>query len=380
MRTLIYAFTIFTAFIILISCRIVRPILFNLPDEKDVGRFPFRTIQQAPFSSVFFFKKVHDTLEIIKDIKVENKSINSTAVSLNHFVKLHNTISFVIIRNDSILYEYYAKHYSEERNVSSFSIAKAYVTMLTGIAIDEGLIKSANDPITAYISEWKDKPGYNLITIKDLLRHTSGLRFSESFMNPGSDQLQFYYTKTLRKNILASAIKEPPGLHFDYQSENPSLLALILERATGKSISKYLQEKIWTQIGTEAPALWSTDRKDSLGIEKVFCCLNARTLDFAKFARLLLNKGKWNGKHVIPEYWIEEATVRTNQSGGKISYGYNLGLGPAAYKSFFPIGLYGQLLYIYPAKNLIIVRFGDANINYNPNYWKEIMLQLVDQL
>ena len=362
------------------SCKIITPVYYNLPDEKDAKRFPFRRVMPSPDSSIFIFKKVTDTLEEIKQIRIENKSLNSTGVSLNQFVQLHKTISFAIIRNDSLLYEYYAANYSATKNVTSFSIAKSYVTMLIGIAIDEGYIKSVNDPVTDYIKEWKDKPGYNLITIKDLLRHTSGLKFTENMFNPESDQLQFYYGTTLRKNILASTIGEPPGQHFDYQSENPSLLALIIERTTGNTVSNYLQKKIWSQIGTEAPALWSTDRKDSAAIEKAFCCLNARTLDFAKFARLLLNNGNWNGKQIIPQCWIEESRTSTTEKGGKISYGYNLGLGPAAYSSFYPIGLYGQLLYIYPKKNLIIVRFGNADINYNPNYWKEIMLQLIDQL
>ena len=368
------------AALILFSCKIIKPVFYNLPDEKDAKRFPYRTVMQSPDSAVFGFKKTLDTLEEIKRIRVENKSINSTGVALNQFVELHKTISFAIIRNDSLLYEYYATNYSAKKNVTSFSIAKSYITMLIGIAINEGFIKSVNDPVTDYITEWKYKPGYNLITIKDLLRHTSGLKFTENIFNPESDQLQFYYGTTLRKNILASAIKEPPRLHFDYQSENPSLLALIIERTTGNTVSNYLQKKIWSQIGTEAPALWSTDRKDSAAIEKAFCCLNARTLDFAKFARLLLNKGNWNGKQIIPRHWIEESIISTTANGGKISYGYNLGIGPAAYNSFYPIGLYGQLLYIYPKKNLIIVRFGDADINYNLNYWKEIMLQLIDQL
>ena len=371
---------IYVAAIMLFSCKLIKPVFYNLPDEKDATRFPYRTIMPAPDSAIFYFKKITEIPDEINRIKVENKSINSTGVSLNQFVKLHKTISFAIIRNDSLLFEYYDNNYSATTNVSSFSIAKSYITMLIGIAIDEGFIKSVNDPITDYISEWKYKAGYNLITIKDLLRHTSGLKFTENIFNPESDQLEFYYGTNLRKSILGSTIKEPPGQHFDYQSENPSLLALIIERATGSKVSNYLQKKIWSQIGTEAPALWSTDRIDSAAIEKAFCCLNARTLDFAKFARLLLNKGNWNGKQIIPRHWIEESITSTTSNGGKISYGYNLGIGPDAYNSFYPIGLYGQLLYIYPKKNLIIVRFGNADLSYNPNYWKEIMIQLIDQL
>lgn len=364
---------------VICSCGVVRPVIYNLPGENDARLFPFRTINPAPVNTTFYFTTCADTPACIKNIKLDNKGINATGVGLNEFVELHNTISLAIIRNDSILYQHYTQNYSAQSYVTSFSIAKSFITMLTGIAIQEGYIKSELDPITNYIEEWKGK-AYDSITIKDLLRHTSGLRFSKSPANPESDQVKFYYGKELRKNILDCPVKETPGLHFDYQSENPSLLALILERATGRTVSEYLQQKIWNEIGTEAPALWNTDRNDSLAIEKAFCCLNAHTLDFAKFARLLLNKGKWNGKQLIPEAWIEKATNRSNELGGKISYGYNLGLGPSAYNSFFAMGLYGQLLYIYPQKNIIIVRFGGTDIHYQSSYWKEIMLQLIDQL
>ena len=365
--------------LLLHACKIVKPIVYNLPDEKDVKLFPYRTIQPSQ-TGVFHFKKATQFSAEIKNIRLENKALNSTDVPLDEFVKLHKTISFLIIRNDSILYESYAENYSEKSNVTSFSIAKAYVTMLTGIAVKEGFIKSIDEPVTNYIHEWNTKPDYQRITIKDLLRHTSGLKFTDSYMNPKSDQFQFYYGTELRKLILGCGIKEKPGLHFEYQSENSSLLGLILERATGKTLSAYLEEKIWKKIGTEAPALWSTDRTDSLAIEKAFCCLNARTIDFAKFGRLLLHNGTWDGQQIIPAAWIKEATRKTNENGEKITYGYNMGLGPALYNSFYPIGLYGQWLYVYPKKNILIVRFGNADIAYNPSYWKDIMLQLVDQL
>ncbi len=372
-------FFIFWIILILSSCKFIKPIVYNLPDEKDFQLFPYRTVQ-ASTTGIFYFKKSKEISPEIKKIRLENKALNSTDVPLDDFVHLHKTISFLIIRNDSILYEHYADRYNDSSNVTSFSIAKAYVTMLTGIAIKEKFIKSIDEPVTHYIHEWKGNAGYELITIKDLLKHTSGLKFTESYVNPKSDQFQFYYGDELRKRILSCKVKEKPGLHFEYQSENSSLLGLILERATGKPVSTYLEEKIWSKIGTEAPALWSTDRDDSLAIEKAFCCLNARTIDFAKFGRLLLNKGNWDGIEIVPSSWIEEATKRTNENAEKLTYGYNMGLGPALYNSFYPIGLYGQWLYVYPKKNILIVRFGSADMGYNPSYWKDIMLQLVDQL
>ncbi|MDB5119644.1 MAG: beta-lactamase [Sphingobacteriales bacterium] len=362
------------------SCVLLRPFVYNLPDEKDAKRFSYRVVNASDPSDIFNFKAVADTLPEIARLKVENRTFNSSAVTLNEFVKLHRTLSFMIIRNDSILYKYYAKDMGEETRVASFSISKAYVSVLIGIAINDGLIKGVNQPIIDFIPEWKFKNGYQLITIKNLLKHTSGLKFTISMINPLSDQTQFYYNDGLRKRILNAQIEEEPGLHFNYQSENTALLGLILERTTGKTLSAYMEEKIWKRIGTEAPAYWSVDSDDSTAIEKSFCCLNARTVDFAKFARLLLKNGNWEGKQIVPAKWIMDATSRTTEGGGKTTYGYGMGLGPKEYGSFYPIGLYGQLLYVYPKKNIILVRFGNSTVPYVPDYWKEVMLQIIDQL
>lgn len=353
-----------------------------LPNEKNAKAFPQTIINSDTTQPVFQFISSADTTSAIKAIRLENKNIDATAVSLNEFVKLHQTISFLIIRNDTILYQYYKPGWSSQRRVTSFSIAKAYVAMLIGIAIQEGKIKSVNDPVTNYITEWQNKPGANAITLKHLLQHTSGLAFSKAITNPLSDQVKYYYGKNLRERALDCDVKFPPGTGFDYQSENPMLLAIILERVTGVSISKYLEEKIWKKIGTEAPANWALDEqaKRSDAIEKAFCCLNAHTLDFARFGRLLLRKGNWEGNQIIPENWINEAITPSLKNGGKQTYGYNMGTGPQMYGSYFPIGLYGQFLYCYPKKNILIVRFGNEDLSYQPNYWKSIMLQLIDQL
>ncbi|MDB5119625.1 MAG: CubicO group peptidase beta-lactamase class family [Sphingobacteriales bacterium] len=373
-------FFILLSFLSLASCKVFRPLVYNVPDQKDGKRFPYRVVHSSDSDAVFHFKTTTDTLPEIRNLKIDNRSVNSTGVNLDEFVKLHRTLSFLIIRNDSILYQYYAKDLSPETRVSSFSISKAYVAMLIGIAIHDGLIKGIDQPIIDFIPEWKDRKGYQLITIKNLLRHTSGLKFTTSMVNLLSDQSQFYYMDGLRKRILNAQIAESPGLHFNYQSENTSLLGLILERVTGKSLSACLEEKIWKPIGTEAPAYWSTDSDDSTAIEKSFCCLNARTVDFAKFARLLLKSGNWQGEQIVPAHWIKEATTGTSEDGGKTTYGYGMGLGPKAYGSFFPVGLYGQFLYVYPKQNIILVRFGNSTVPYIPDYWKEVMLQIIDQL
>lgn len=366
-----------------VSCSTVkntaRPLFHGIPDEDDTFDNFYKTIKKNPASQIFKFKSANES-HLIDKIKLENKSLDAEGISIKEFVKLHNTLSFAIIKNDTLLYEYYAPNFTPEKTVTSFSIAKSFIAMLIGIAIEDGKIKSVNQSIADFLPEYQQSVDIKKITIKHLLQHTSGIQFSKQIFNPWSDNSEFYYANNLRDRIKKISIKESPGLHFDYNSENTMLLALVLEKASGMSVSDYLEKKIWSQIDMEADAIWNTDRPDSLAIEKAFCCLNARTLDFAKFGRLLLNQGNWNGKQIIPKSYIIEATTPSTNNGGKETYGYNIGIGPKKYGTFFPIGLYGQLIYIYPAHNIIIVRFGDAALKYNPNYWKEIMLQIIDQL
>jgi CubicO group peptidase (beta-lactamase class C family) len=147
------------------------------------------------------------------------------------------------------------------------------------------------------------------------------------------------------------------------------LLALILEKVTGGSVSKYLEDKIWIPCGMEAPAYWSLDRSDNMAIEKAFCCLQARTIDFAKIARLYLNNGNWQGKQIVSKDWVNYSTHSDPSGNNKHFFNNNWGIGPYKYNSYFAAGLYGQYLYVYPEKNIIIVRFGEKDLSYNPNYF-----------
>lgn len=132
--------------------------------------------------------------------------------------------------------------------------------------------------------------------------------------------------------------------------------------------------------GMEAAASWSLDGKDEKTIEKAFCCLQARTIDFSKFGRLYLNNGNWEGKQIVPKKWVDYSTHPDPSGNNKHFYNNNWGLGPLKYSSYYAIGLYGQFLYMYPEKNILIVRFGNTDTAYHPNYWKEVFLQLIDQL
>lgn len=361
------------------SCDVFNTMRFGaLPGQNDFSHFPQRKIDNQ--SSVFNFIKSDKDYKLGQLIGLTNKSLNPTNVALDTFVKLHNTISFMIIRNDTILYEKYNGKYKDTSLVSSFSMVKPMMSTLIGIAVEEGKIKSINDTITDYLAEFKNNPGFDKITVKNLLQHTSGIKFTDQEFNIVSDNAEFYWGHELRKNLAELTVDKEPNMEFHYSSANTQLLALIIERITNKTVSNYLENKLWKPLGMEAPAYWSLDKEGDGSMEKAFCCLQARTVDFAKFGRLYLNKGNWEGNQIVSKEWIEQSTHSDPSNNNRHYYNNNWGIGPLKYDSFYAVGLYGQYLYLYPEKNIQIIRFGDSSLSYNPNYWQDIFIQIIDQL
>ena len=364
------------------SCEVSRTLRFGaLPSQKDYAHFPQRKIEnQGP---AFNFSKPNVEYNLGSSIGLTNRSLNSTNVKLDSFVTLHNTIAFLIIRNDTILYQKYNDKYVDTSLVSSFSMVKPMISTLIGIAISEGLIQSVDNSITDYLSEYKNKAGFDCITIKNLLQHTSGIKFTDDDFNLVSDNAEFYRGNDLRKELTELTLKTSPNIEFHYSSANTQLLALIIERVTNKPISNYLETKIWKPLGMESPAFWSLDSDGKNSMEKAFCCLQARPIDFAKFGRLYLNKGVWEGKQIVPKDWVEYSTHSDPNNPNNVNrhfYNNNWGIGPLKYNSFYAVGLYGQYLYVYPEKNIQIIRFGNSSVFYNPNYWQDIFIQIIDQL
>ena len=360
------------------SCKTVRIIReVFLPKETDYKVFPYRTIERDTVAHIFPVIR-REAVDIGRRILLDNRPVTPSAETLDIFSKKHKNMAFIILRNDSILYETYRKGMNEATTMTSFSAAKAFVSTLVGIAISEKYIGSEQDYITKYLPELHNK-GYDSIRIEHLLNHTSGIRYDPGLFTTNGNY-DFYWRRNLREHTFHLAVENKPGVKFRYLNVNTQLLGLIIERATHQTMSHYLQEKIWKPLGMESSGSWSTDEKGKRGIEKAFCCINARARDFARFGQLYLQNGVWNGKQIVPAAWINKSIHGAPSAGGRRTYRYNWGIAPRKYGSFYAIGLYGQFIYVYPEKNIVIVRFGKRDLNYNPSYWAQIMLQLCDQL
>ncbi len=270
--------------------------------------------------------------------------------------------AFLVLQDDTILYERYFNGFARDSLVTSFSVAKSFGSALIGLAIADGYIVSAEDPITIYLPELLERdPRFAEIQIRHLLMMASGLRYvDDKPFSTGDGSLTYGFDDLRHLALTETEIVEPPGQTFLYNNYNPLLLGLILERATGRPVTTYLQEKLWTPLGMAYDGSWSLDSAKS-GFEKMESGLNARAIDFAKFGRLYLNGGNWEGQQLIPADWAALTTANSGvMQDPEVYYGYmwwGLRCRPDSTDAI-ALGDHGQFIYVSSAKNLVIVRNG----------------------
>ena len=302
------------------------------------------------------------------------------------FLRETDTRAFLIVDDDELVYERYVGGADRDARQTSFSVAKSFVSTLVGIAIDEGLIGSVDDPVTDYVPELAERdPRFERITLRHLLTMTSGIRYEEqSLPLPWGDDVNTYYGTDLRDLALsATEIVSPSGGGWLYNNYNPLLLGLVLERATGKSVSEYMATELWQPLGAEADATWSLDSGDS-GFEKMESGLNARPVDYARFGLLFLHDGERNGTRIVSKEWVREATT-TDTSGAPAgnyfadSYQYFWWIDPLRPGRFYALGNFGQYIYVAPDAGTVIVRNG-ADWGADNDTWLGLFRDIADGL
>ncbi|MGB1216822.1 MAG: serine hydrolase domain-containing protein, partial [Saprospiraceae bacterium] len=235
-------FKLLSIFIILIlsGCFPAKSYFHGRPDKKDIERFPSHKIQ-ASDNCFTFEKSEKDYGDIIKfnDWTTDLPRFHT----LNQFVKEHNVRSFMLIQNDSIKFEYYDEKLNPNSLHTSYSVAKTFTSTLIGMAIEDGLIDSEQDLVSKYIPEWEIPELGKTLNIEHLLNQTSGIKFT------WKQDAHIYYGNDISKAIPEIKFENKPGTEQHYLNMTYQLLGIILERITGKSVSEYLQEKIWQPIG-----------------------------------------------------------------------------------------------------------------------------------
>jgi CubicO group peptidase (beta-lactamase class C family) len=283
-------------------------------------------------------------------------------------IESFQTTSLLVIHQDKILFEKYWQDHDEDKLSNSFSVAKSITSMMIGIAIDEGKIKSVDQNVSDFIPEFKNDDRKKL-TIKHLLTMSAALDWTESGGNPLSDNAEAYYGWNLKGMIDDVRMDGEPGKTFVYQSGATLILGYIIEVATGKKLADYASEKIWTPIGSEHTAYWSLDQEN--GLEKSYCCFYSTTRDFARIGRIMMHGGVWKSMNfgeshnvrILSEKYVNEsiahAILKNEEGENNDCYGYKWWLTEFdGKKVFYARGILGQYILCIPELELIIVRTG----------------------
>ena len=269
------------------------------------------------------------------------------------------SVGFVVIQNDSLLFEQYWNGWDADSVSNSFSVAKSYISVLTGVAMQEGVIKDVWEPVGKYNPAYAEGC-YADIRLYHLLTMSTGLDWSESGADPFSDNAKGYYGYDVLKLSLEQPCREKPGVSFDYISGSTQIMAEVLEAAYGRTLLELVQEKLWGPLQCEYPAYWGKDRKD--GEYKAFCCLYATGRDFARVGQMYLDSGRWNGKQIVPvDYWKASITPAVLDDKGKPNkrYGYFWWLAELDGKPIhYCRGFHGQYVVVIPHERTVLVRMG----------------------
>ena len=282
------------------------------------------------------------------------------SINLDEFQAKTHTQALLILHKDRLVYENYRDGNNRESLFTSFSVAKSMVSALIGIALQDGSIKSVNDPIGNYLPELA--PAYAKITIQDLLNMRSGIDVPEVYDSPFS-RIAYMYATTDLNQFVADLQAVPPGIggKYQYRSVDYLLLGQVLRQASGQTLTHYLEQKVWQPMGAEYAASWSVDSDENL-VEKSFCCINGRAIDFLKFGALYLHQGKRGQQQILAPGWLgpRSKPARENDS---FSYSDGWWLPHKGSRGdFSAIGVYGQYIYISPKNQTVIVKFSDHGV------------------
>jgi CubicO group peptidase (beta-lactamase class C family) len=356
---------------------IARGIMWGDSDAGDLYRFPTRQFA-ASEDPVIFEPPAED---LLSKLPITADAIQATDMPLEEFLERTNTTAFIALHGDQLLYEGYFNDSSHKALQGSFSAAKSFTSALVGIAVDEGYIRSLDDPVTDYLPELLDRdPRFARITVRHLIAMSSGLRWDRSNSNPFSDDFLTYYSPDLRKTALESEIVEAPGQRFVYNDYNPLLVGMILERATGMSVCQYMESRLWQPMGAEGAGSWSLDSERS-GFEKMFVGVNGRAIDLVKLGWLFLNGGKNGDVQVVSESWVEEATGRDTGTDPAAEYQYYWWIDEET-GGYYAEGDKCQFIYVLPSADLVLARFGTdcGDYVFGVNWMRALAQYLETQL
>lgn len=297
---------------------------------------------------------------------------NGNPVDTEQFLDETDTAAMLVLQDGKVVLERYTLTGGRGVNWMSMSVAKSFTSAAIGIAIEEGLIGSIEEPITQYVPSLAGS-AYDGVRIKDILQMSSGARWNEDYSDPESDINVFGRIFALggSMNEFAATLQRErePGTYNLYNSTDTQVLGMLLVEATGRTITDYMEEKLWHPLGMETNGYWLTD---SEGMEMAFGGLNATARDYAKLGELYRLGGNWNGTQIVPADWVAASVTpdaphllpgENPASDFDLGYGYQWWVMDGDEGEYSAIGVYNQFIYVNPSRNLVIVKLS-ANSSY----------------
>lgn len=284
------------------------------------------------------------------------KGQNYTA---DQFMERTYANALLVMKDGRIVYEKYRNNTSDATRFMAFSMTKSFTSILVGCALEEGRIKSIDDPITKYLPELA-QGGYNGVSIRHILQMRSGVDYEEryDFANPGAAARN--HENSLVRNVTRFADaartigrKYEPGKVWVYKTLDTAVLGWLIERVSGTSVAAYTAQKLWEPLGAEANGFYIMDGAPGVGREFSGAGFNATVRDFARIGLMVLNGGVANGHQVVSKKWLDESSKPTGGPGPGYGYQWWMGLRPG---SFEASGLQGQYIYIDPTTRTVVVK------------------------
>jgi len=335
----------------------MRGLILHMPTNKDVlfWSIPQRDATFRALDRIPILSKARIISCGKKPYPLPKGAPLEVGIDVDAYMKDQRTAALVIVQDGKIRLEKYGLGFSSDGRWTSFSVAKSFTSTLVGAAIKDGYIKSIDGKVSAYIPDLKGSV-YDDVTIKQLLTMTSGVKWNEDYGDPKSDVASFNAHKAEPSvDVTVSYMRKlkreaPPGTKWVYKTGETNLIGVLVSSATGKNLSDYLSEKIWRPFGMKQDATWLLG---PTGHEISGCCIQASTRDYARFGLFMLGGGIANGKPVLPNGWITEATrkqVDTTRPG--YGYGYQWWVWDDG--TYMARGIFGQGIFIDPKRKLVI--------------------------
>lgn len=297
--------------------------------------------------------------------KVEFTS-GGKAYDLVDYMALNRVTALLVLKDGKIAYEDYEMGNTARTRWMSMSVVKTITASLLGAAIQDGYIKSIDDPVSRYVAKLKGS-AYDGVSIRFLLQMASGVRWDETYTDPASDRRRMLQAQIAQRPgaILELMAKLPraaaPGTIWNYSTGETFVAGAVVRSAVGRPLAQYLSERIWTKAGMEADATWWLESPD--GMEIGGSGLSATLRDYGRFGLFLMNGGVAGGEKILPDGWVREAGSRKTIGGKVVDYGYltwPFAASPGSVNdgAFQALGIYGQHIYVNPKEHVVIVVWG----------------------